>query len=41
MQIPGLEWFPLLKGKPPPSRAKRGEVRVARRPEGATQPVID
>jgi len=27
MQIPGWKWFPLLKGFPPPSRAKRGEVK--------------
>ena len=26
VQISGWKWFPLLKGKPPPSRAERGEV---------------
>ena len=31
VQIPGWKWFPLLKGETPPSRAKRGEVRAARR----------
>jgi len=29
MQIPGWKWFPLLKGFPPPSRAKRGEAQRA------------
>ena len=31
MQIPGQKWFPLLKRFPPPSRAKRGEVKKTRR----------
>jgi len=35
MQIPGWKWFPLLKGFPPPSRAKRGEAQRATRREAA------
>jgi len=36
MQIPGQEWFPLLKGVPPPaepSEARRNALRAAKRRE--------
>ena len=42
VQISGWKWFPLLKGVSPAARAERSEARRGeRRPEGATQPVID